>query len=209
LHYTVYKTTNIINGNYYIGQHRTKNLNDEYLGSGTVISDAIAKHGRENFSKEILFVFDNFDDMNNKEIELVDHKDPKCYNARGGGQSPKACLYDPELQKANLRLAAVKGQETTRVRKETIYGYDMWLSYKQSVCKKKLYQEQDHHWLGKPHKQESKDKIGKINSLLQTGSGNSQYGSMWITDGVVNKKIKKNEELPFGFRKGRNIGRGY
>ena len=35
---------------------------------------------------------------------------------------------------------------------------------------------------------------------------NSQYGSHWITDGTVNKKIKQGEELLDGFRLGRTVG---
>jgi hypothetical protein len=37
------------------------------------------------------------------------------------------------------------------------------------------------------------------------GSGNSQFGTMWITDGSSNLKIKKNDSIPEGFRKGRVI----
>lgn len=40
-------------------------------------------------------------------------------------------------------------------------------------------------------------------SESQSGSKNSQFGSMWINDGVINKKIKKDEEIPEGFSKGR------
>ena len=36
-----------------------------------------------------------------------------------------------------------------------------------------------------------------------TAEKNSQYGTMWITDGFENKKIKKGQDLPFGFSKGR------
>jgi hypothetical protein len=32
-------------------------------------------------------------------------------------------------------------------------------------------------WAGKTHKEESKLKIGKANSILQTGENNSQYGT--------------------------------
>ena len=63
-------------------------------------------------------------------------------------------------------------------------------------------------WKDKHHKQESKDKIGLSNSKF-VGEKSYHYGKIWITDGVVNKKIKKDDEIPFGFRRGRNIGRGY
>jgi len=88
--YTVYKTTNIINEKYYIGVHRTKNIYDNYLGSGRVITDAIKKYGRKNFSKEILYVFDNKDDMYQKEADLVTSltlEDDQCYNLLQGGRN--------------------------------------------------------------------------------------------------------------------------
>ena len=69
--YTIYKVTNKINGKCYIGKHQTDDINDGYMGSGKLIKQAIRKYGLDNFSKEILFIFDNEDDMNVKERELV------------------------------------------------------------------------------------------------------------------------------------------
>ena len=60
-------------------------------------------------------------------------------------------------------------------------------------------------FLNKKHKEESKEKIGKANSIHQKGSKNSQFGTMWITDGISNKKIKKNDDVPDGWSKGRKI----
>ena len=82
--YTVYKITNILNGKYYIGKHKTKNLDDGYMGSGKLIKQSIEKNGLHNFKKEILFIFDNENDMNEKEKELVIISED-TYNLCDGG----------------------------------------------------------------------------------------------------------------------------
>lgn len=69
--YTIYKITNQINGKFYIGSHKTKDLNDNYMGSGKYLKYAQEKHGIENFTKEILFIFDNSEEMYAKEAEIV------------------------------------------------------------------------------------------------------------------------------------------
>jgi hypothetical protein len=35
------------------------------------------------------------------------------------------------------------------------------------------------------------------------GEKNSQFGSMWITNEIENKKVKKDSEIPSGYRRGR------
>ena len=89
MHYIIYRTTNLIDQKFYIGKHQTLNLNDSYLGSGIHLRRAIKKFGRKNFLKEILFIFDNEIDMNNKEIELLNEnilKNKLCYNIGVGGE---------------------------------------------------------------------------------------------------------------------------
>ena len=65
--YIVYKTTNTINGKYYIGAHRTDNLNDGYVGSGVGLKRAIEKYGKENFVTETLHTLRTEDEMYAKE----------------------------------------------------------------------------------------------------------------------------------------------
>jgi hypothetical protein len=48
-------------------------------------------------------------------------------------------------------------------------------------------------------------RFAKAMSKTQLGSRNSQYGSMWITNGIFNKKIDKESLIPEGFEKGRTV----
>jgi hypothetical protein len=92
MNYIIYKTTNLINGKYYIGKHKQDidPLNfDGYFGSGKIINNAIKKYGIENFKRETLCSFDNEIECYKKEVHVLneifnsDHND--CYNLVGGG----------------------------------------------------------------------------------------------------------------------------
>jgi hypothetical protein len=71
MYYTIYRITCKITGKIYIGKHQTKDLHDGYMGSGKLLMRAQKKYGLENFSKEILHVFQTEEEMNIKEAELV------------------------------------------------------------------------------------------------------------------------------------------
>lgn len=79
VHYLIYEILNITNGKYYIGQHKTKNPLDNYMGSGHYLIKAVKKN-KSSFVKIILFDFDNYDEMNDKEKELVSLNDCYPYN---------------------------------------------------------------------------------------------------------------------------------
>jgi|688.fasta_scaffold169606_3 group I intron endonuclease len=120
-YYTIYKTICLLNNKKYIGKHITEDLNDGYLGSGLILSNAIKKYGRENFIKEILFIFDNEEEMNQKEIELINEevvKGDEYYNIAYGGQGgaivlkPGHQLYDEVCKK--ISDAALNRSESIR-----------------------------------------------------------------------------------------------
>jgi hypothetical protein len=69
--FTVYKTTNLANGRYYLGVHKTEDPNDSYLGSGKYIRAAVAKHGEHGFRKDVLFIYPDPESAFGKEDELI------------------------------------------------------------------------------------------------------------------------------------------
>ena len=54
MYYFVYKTTNKLNGKYYIGQHCTEYIDDGYIGYGKVFIKALKKYGKDNFYRKKL-----------------------------------------------------------------------------------------------------------------------------------------------------------
>lgn len=111
-HYIIYQTTNLVNGKIYIGCHATNKLNDNYLGSGVILLDAVKKYGRQNFKREILFEFDNKDSMLQKERELVNDEfigRNDTYNVGIGG------AWDSRLKpNLGIKLKGMKRSEETK-----------------------------------------------------------------------------------------------
>jgi len=83
----IYKTTNLINGKIYVGQHYGRRKN--YLGSGTLLLKSIKKYGRENFSNEILEYCEKIEHLDDREkfwIKELDSTNPEIgYNISIGG----------------------------------------------------------------------------------------------------------------------------
>ncbi len=123
MYYTVYKTTNLINNKIYIGLHETENLNDGYLGSGILLKKAIKKYGYKNFNKEILFIFNNKQDMIKKEKELVNkafvnRKD--TYNMSKGGFGLSTLSNEVKAKAINKMKKTKQGQDLTIISKKRI-----------------------------------------------------------------------------------------
>lgn len=136
-YYLLYKITNLLNNKFYIGVHSTKNINDNYFGSGAILKKAINKYGKVNFKKEILLELNSKEEMYEIEslfVDLIFINRPDVYNARVGGRGGFS-----DLDRA-------KGQITLKFNKESIiakrkntnllkYGYE---SSSQHISVKKL-----------------------------------------------------------------------
>ena len=90
--YYTYKTTNLINGKFYIGKRTSSQYDnwyaDPYLGSGTLLLAAIKKYGKHNFVKNIFcYAESNKENCENETLFVADlWKTDDCYNLRPGGE---------------------------------------------------------------------------------------------------------------------------
>ena len=198
-HY-IYKITCLKNDRYYIGMHSTDNLDDGYMGGGKIIKNSIKKHGKDLHRKEVLEFFENRELLRNRETELVNEnllKDPMCMNLQPGGGGGGG-FSSEEHRKKFLSAGGKRVRQILSIRNAERIKNDP--DYRERFCNSL---KGNQAWLGKKHSEEAKQKIGKANSEKQTGNGNSQYGTCWITNGTENKKMKKTDDLPEGWSYGR------
>lgn len=214
MYYTVYKITNKVNGKIYIGCHKTNDLNDGYMGSGKYLLYSQEKHGIENFTKEILFVYDNPEQMFDKEAEIVNEdfiSEQNTYNLKVGGFGGWDYVNSNNLNTRELSseqaksMASISGDIHKQKMKDEEYS-DEWKK-RVSESMKKYYRENGSHWKGKKHTEETKKRIGAKTSKAQTGNKNSQYGTRWIHSLSEKRsiRIKKEDPLPEGWSEGRKI----
>jgi hypothetical protein len=184
--------------------HSTSNLEDGYIGSGKRLWNSIRKHGRENHSIEILEWFPDRSSLKDREKQLVNEsllQDPMCMNLQlggGGGISGKD----------HAKAFSIGGNRSYINHLKSDIEFRTRLSKMHSEQAKQWYLEGrivPPDWFGKKHKEETKQKIGAKNSISQRGEKNSQFGKMWITNGIENMKIKKTDSIPDGWRRGRKI----
>lgn len=123
--YYVYQITNKINGSIYVGIHATDNINDGYMGSGLLIRRAIKKYGIENFVKIILFEGNSYQELLDKETEIVTTEfinREDTYNLREGGNGSAALIFEKELERRKkvsetnkkLKTGVPRSEETKR-----------------------------------------------------------------------------------------------
>lgn len=218
-YYYLYQIQNKINSKLYVGVHQTKNLNDGYMGSGKIITSAIKKHGIEHFEKTIIEHFDTAEEMFAREKEVVTddfltRKD--IYNLRRGGTGG----FDYINKNVTLRKDKNKiARASTDIILEKKWGTN-WRSVlgklasvasktdaakfkrKQTLKERNIKSDASHMNTSEINKK----RIAKFKEIgHQQGEKNSQAGTMWITNGIENKKIKKVEPIPTGWNKGRKI----
>lgn len=205
----IYKTTNILTGYYYYGMHSTDDLNDGYLGSGRRLRYAINKYGKKWFKREIIEFCKDRKELSEREKEIVNLNEiakKHCINIKVGGEGGWTLE-----QRRNAQIKSTKKQRWLR---ENNKEWKERVSKNMSVAFKNGYKNGTRmpnmpNWAGKKHKEETKRKISKANSISQKGERNSQYGIKRFginKDGII-KRVKEGEleeYLKLGWKRGNN-----
>lgn len=115
----IYKTTNLINGKFYVGKDE-KNKPD-YLGSGINLQRAIKKYGKENFIKETLEVCLTREELVEREKYWI--KETKAqklgYNIADGGWGGNTYTEETKQRISQFFKGRYISPETIEKRKQT------------------------------------------------------------------------------------------
>ncbi|MFK5882871.1 MAG: NUMOD3 domain-containing DNA-binding protein [Candidatus Izemoplasma sp.] len=164
----------------YIGVHKTKNINDDYLGSGFLLTLAIKKYGKSNFTKKVLKVFNGKIAAYSYEKNLVNQQfvDLKTtYNLKIGGLGGFIPLYG-DNHPGYGKHRSLKTKE--KISKALLGPKNPWYGKKGSL----------HPNFGKKHSQEAKDKIAAFNSGKILSKETKNKISL-ASSGVNNYKAQK------------------
>ena len=216
----IYKTTNLINGKIYIGKKKSnKFLDNNYLGSGKIIRQAIEKYGKDNFSVELLEKCDSLDALNEKEKYYIEYYNSQNltigYNISFGGDGGITWGNDKHPFKDKHHT-----EESKRKNSEHCKGRVPWNKGKKGIKKmseetkekirlknlgKKKHRIKKHNV---PMKEETKEKLRQLNlgkkipiervEKIRTTQLNKHLH--WFNNGVVEIKAS---DCPIGYTLGR------
>jgi hypothetical protein len=205
LYYTIYKTTCLINGKFYIGKHQTKNLDDGYLGSGKLLMYAMRKYGIQYFVTEIIAVYQEEWRMNLAERILVVLDLEISYNLCKGGHGGFGYINRNKLGVSPVDILSEEQLLAARILGGKKASANMWSPENKEKTRLRFVGDKNSQF-GKPSLRKGK-KLSKIHTeRIQKAAIIREANSCWIVKGEEEKKIKINELDKYrseGWKKGR------
>ena len=187
----IYKTTNLVNGKIYVG--KDGHGNDNYLGSGTILKQAIKKYGRKNFKKETLEVCDGSNWVE-REIYWISKLDARNkdvgYNIAKGGENPPTLRgeaspwygkhHSEESRKKIAeshkgKISPLKGKKLNEEQRLKAASHLPHYKGKDNYFYGKSFSGEASPWYGRKHSEETRKKMSK-NHANVCGNNNPLFG---------------------------------
>ena len=193
-HFYLYEIRNNINGKVYVGVHKTRNLDDGYMGSGIHIKRAIKQHGIENFTKTILKQYDSSEEMYAGESQIVDSNfilRDDVYNICEGG------LGGETMQKlAQERLAHLRENDPDWVERNKKSLRDSYANGRIPNFSKEVNAKLRVRAWSDSARAKRKESIQR--NASKKGSKNPQFGKTWVWHELFgNKSVQKNSVIEY------------
>ncbi len=225
--YYLYEIKNLINGKIYRGVHKTKKMDDGYMGSGAAICEAIKTDGLENFVKTILETFESSEEMFAREKELVNAEflaREDVYNKRGGGFGGFDYINRVGLNDRTGMIHTTESRSLISLNCKAAMTDDrrakmrLRMSGDNSPMKDNdIRNKVSLALLGKSkteaHSKNIADSIRNLHKtgrysnspVMKSGEGHPCYGKHWITNELENRMVSADYLLPQGWRCGRRF----
>jgi group I intron endonuclease len=110
----IYKTTNLVNGKIYIGQHN--GATKSYIGSGVIFKKAVKKYGKENFVRDVIvdgnYTQEETDELEVFYIKLYNSTDKSIgYNISLGGNGAGKISEETKIKIGDANRGRIHSKE--------------------------------------------------------------------------------------------------
>lgn len=200
----IYKVTNTVNGNIYIGQTKTalakrwsKHCSDARSGAGWILAAAIRKYGKDAFTIDVVEECPDKDALNAAEIAWILKLQP-AYNSSGGG----GVLGSPS-QEVRAKISATatgkKRSKQTRLR--------MSIAQRNKVISEEERRRRSESMLGNtlrrnPPSQQERDALADRNRARRIHPVRTDLLELYAAHGATTRNEKIALAAKYGFEAG-------
>lgn len=151
----IYKTTNLINGKIYIGQHKSETFDTKYYGSGKLFRKAFKKYGELNFTCELIEECNDSKTLDNREIYWISYYRNlgfDMYNISDGGFNPRLSgINHPLYGKHHTEASKLKNSESHKGKIQSNETKQKRVLTRRETMKR-LKREKEQQWILEKHK---------------------------------------------------------
>ena len=220
----IYKTTCLVNGKIYIGQHKIqsqKTLDPWYIGSGKPkFERALKKYGVENFKREILCKITKYDEALTNYLEEFFITKYKSRNDEIGYNILKGAVSEHNpmtLKEVRMKVSKTMKKLFEDPRKNPMYGHKHSDDTKHKISEKAKGRRSPRKGIKLSDETKRKisegvklrcldenfrKKLSETHKGILIGDKSPSFGKILINNGKISKMHPRDKKIPRGWKKG-------